>query len=75
MLKRTVSFRGSFEYPQHMFWMRNKENNFPKRTLIWRPDMTYFSMRGSRKYGQGGGPENFFYGHQSISLRDVQTSL
>ena len=29
---------GSFEYPQHMFWMRNKENNFPIRTLIWRPD-------------------------------------
>ena len=21
-----------------MFWMRNKENNFPIRTLIWRPD-------------------------------------
>ena len=20
-----------------MFWMRNKENNFPIRTLIWRP--------------------------------------
>ena len=27
----------SFEYPQHMFWMRNKENSFPLRTLIWRP--------------------------------------
>ena len=26
-----------FEYPQHMFWMRNKENNFPICTLIWRP--------------------------------------
>ena len=23
-----------FEYPQHMFLMRNKENNFPIRTLI-----------------------------------------
>ena len=21
-----------------MFWMRNEENNFPIRTLIWRPD-------------------------------------
>ena len=21
-----------------MFWVRNKENNFPIRTLIWRPD-------------------------------------
>ena len=28
---------GSFEYPQHMFWMRNKENRFPICTLIWRP--------------------------------------
>ena len=28
---------GSFEYPQHMFWMRNKENKFPIRALIWRP--------------------------------------
>ena len=27
----------SFEYPQHMFWMRNKENRFPMRILIWRP--------------------------------------
>ena len=29
---------GSFEYTQHMFWMRNKENNFPICSLIWRPD-------------------------------------
>ena len=28
---------GSFEYPPHMFWMRNKENNFPIHTFIWRP--------------------------------------
>ena len=27
----------SFEYPQHMFWMRNKEISFPICTLIWRP--------------------------------------
>ena len=26
---------GSFEYPQHMFWLRNKKNNFQLRTLIW----------------------------------------
>ena len=25
-----------FEYPQHMFWMRNKRS-FPIHTLIWRP--------------------------------------
>ena len=29
---------GTFEYPQHMFWMRNKENSYPIHTLIWRPD-------------------------------------
>ena len=28
---------GSFEYPQHMFWLGNKETNFQLRTLIWRP--------------------------------------
>ena len=28
---------GSFEYPQHMFWLRNKKNNFLVHTLIWRP--------------------------------------
>ena len=28
---------GSFEYPQHMFWLRNKKNNFQLHTLIWRP--------------------------------------
>ena len=27
---------GSFEYPKHMFWLRNKKNNFLVRTLIWR---------------------------------------
>ena len=36
---------GSFEYPQHMFWMRNKENNFPIRTLIWRPDSCHTHLR------------------------------
>ena len=35
--KEPSHWEGSFEYPQHMFWMRNKENNFPIRTLIWRP--------------------------------------
>ena len=29
---------GSFEYPQHMFWLRNKKNNFQLHTLILRPD-------------------------------------
>ena len=26
---------GPFEYPQHMFWLRNKKNNFQLRTFIW----------------------------------------
>ena len=28
---------GSFEYPQHMFWMGNKDNGFTICTLIGRP--------------------------------------
>ena len=30
------------EYPQHMFWMTNKESSFPIRTLIWRPALVVF---------------------------------
>ena len=29
----------SFEYPQHMFWLRNKKNDFLLRTLAWGPDI------------------------------------
>ena len=36
---------GSFEYTQRMFWMRNKENNFPIRTLIWRPGYSITIVR------------------------------
>ena len=32
---------GSFEYKQHMYWMKNEENSFPIRTLIWRPDYMF----------------------------------
>ena len=29
---------GSFEYPQHMFWLRNKKNDCYNAPLyIWRP--------------------------------------
>ena len=28
---------GSFEYSQHMFWLRNKKKKFQLRTLIWGP--------------------------------------
>ena len=34
---RQFTFKGSFEHTHHMFWMRNKEDNIPIRTLIWRP--------------------------------------
>ena len=37
VLKRTI---GSFEYPQHMFWLRNMKNYFLVGTLIWRPDIS-----------------------------------
>ena len=28
---------GSYEYQQHIFWLRNKKNNFQVRTLTWGP--------------------------------------
>ena len=37
---------GSFEYPQHMFWLRNKKNIFfSVRTLIWKPKSTKLNSR------------------------------
>ena len=35
--KEPSHWDSSFEYPQLMFWMRNKENKFPICTPIWRP--------------------------------------
>ena len=35
--KDLTHWDGSFEYPQHMFWLRNR-NNFQITSLIWRPD-------------------------------------
>ena len=35
--KETSHRDGSFEYPQHMFTLRNKKNNFQLRILIWGP--------------------------------------
>ena len=32
-----MCFGCSFEYPQHMLWMRNKKKNYSLSTLIWRP--------------------------------------
>ena len=33
--KKTSLWDGSFEYPQHLFWLRNKKNDFQLLTLIW----------------------------------------
>ena len=35
--KKQSHRNGSFEYPQHMFLLKNKKNNFQLRTLIWGP--------------------------------------
>ena len=35
---------GSFEFPQHMVWLRNKKNNFQLCTLIWWPDQLQHLM-------------------------------
>ena len=37
--KEPSHWDGSFEYPQHMFWLRNKKKKFQLRTvtLIWGP--------------------------------------
>ena len=43
--KEPSHWDGSFENPQHMFWMRNEENNFPIRTLIWRPESLWIQKR------------------------------
>ena len=38
--QKEPSYRdGSFEYRQHMFWLRNKKNNFQLSTLILGPDV------------------------------------
>ena len=37
VLRRTVSLRRSFEYPQHMFRLRHKKNNFLLRMLNLSP--------------------------------------
>ena len=41
---------GSFEYPQHMFWLRNKKNNFHLRTLIWGPVILFNNVQIIQNY-------------------------
>ena len=47
VLKRTVSSRDSFEYPGHMFWFRNKNNNFQLRNLILGPEIPSVRSRAA----------------------------
>ena len=42
--KEPSQWDGCFEYPQHIFWMRNNEHNFPIRTLIWRPEIIAWTI-------------------------------
>ena len=46
-LKEPSHWDGSFEYPQHMFWLRNKKNHLQLRTLIWDLSVTNASIEGS----------------------------
>ena len=39
---------GSFEYPQHMFWLRNKKINFQLYTLIWGPGLEWSKLSTER---------------------------
>ena len=36
--KEPSQWDGSFEYPQHKFWLKKKKNDFSLGTLIWGPD-------------------------------------
>ena len=44
---------GSFEYPQHMFWLRNKKINFSYALLSG--GLKSLINIGERCYGEGGG--------------------
>ena len=49
-----VHQEGSFEYPQHMFWFRNKKNNFLVYTLILGPaDVRPAMLAASQLPGMG----------------------
>ena len=58
--KEPSHWDGSFEYPQHMFWLGNKKKNFPVHTLICRPALMYNKVRGPREF--------FLAGKASISF-------
>ena len=41
---------GSFEYPQHMFWLKNKNVNFLLRTLNLSPDNILFILQAFSEF-------------------------
>ena len=47
------SLRRFFWVPTHMFWVRNKKNNFLLRTLIWGPESCwlFYALHSSPVYG------------------------
>ena len=40
----------SNEYPKHMFWLRNKKNNFQLRTLVWGPVSLSHSYKNMKSF-------------------------
>ena len=40
----------SFEYPQHMFWLRKTKNNFQLRTVIWGPALLHLYAQYSLSF-------------------------
>ena len=49
-LKEPSHRDGSFEYPQHMFWLRNQKNNFQLRTLIRGPGSCSSTLKEQTQY-------------------------
>ena len=45
---------GSFEHPQHMFWLRNMKNNFQLHNL--RADKDFKELLSSNRYKLAGRP-------------------
>ena len=50
VLKKPSHRDASFEYPQHMFWLRKKKNNFQVHTLIWRPEKQNINLLDSDEF-------------------------
>ena len=48
--KERSKLDGSFEYPQHMFWLRNKKYNFQLCTLILGPVSLSLSYKNMKSF-------------------------